>query len=55
MSLPDHLVNIPHVVCSACGEEIGVFEIPLCKECRADLTDLYDDEAIQDRLEGRRR
>lgn len=52
MSLPDNLVDIPHVVCSVCGKEIGVFQIPLCAECRADLADLYADEKIS---EGRRR
>lgn len=54
MSLPDKLLSEPHIVCSTCGKEIGAFQIPLCNECRADLGDLYTDEAIQDRLEGRR-
>lgn len=55
MSLPDNLLNIPHVVCSGCGEEISVYKIPFCLQCRADLQDLYADEAIQDRFEGRRK
>lgn len=55
MSLPEHLENIPHVVCSSCGKEIGLYQIPLCQQCRADLKDMYADEALQDRLEGRRK
>lgn len=55
MSLPEHLENIPHVVCSGCGEEISLYQIPVCLQCRADLQDMYADEAIQDRLEGRRK
>ncbi len=55
MSLPERLENIPHVVCSSCGKEIGLYQIPLCQQCRADLHDMYADEAVQDRLEGRRK
>lgn len=51
MSIADHEIDEPHIVCSACGKEIGVFQIPLCKECRASLADLYADEKIS---EGRR-
>lgn len=52
MSVMDAHVDGPCVTCSACGREIGVFQIPLCTECRADLADLYADEAIS---EGRAR
>lgn len=48
MSLPEHLENIPHVVCSACGKEIGLYQIPLCKKCKADLKDMYADEKISE-------
>ena len=55
MSLPDNLIGIPQVVCAGCGEEIALYQVPLCSECKADLEDLYADEALQDRLEGRRK
>lgn len=55
MSVADHEIDEPNIVCSACGKAIGVFQIPLCGECRADLADQVGDEHLQDRLEGRRK
>lgn len=52
MSLPDHWLDIPHVTCASCGEEIALYQVPLCSECKANLEDLYADEKIS---EGRRR
>lgn len=49
MSLPDYLFDEDKGTCEECGVlcENG----RLCAECRADLTDLYADEAIEDRKE----
>ena len=55
MSLPSHLEDIPHVVCSGCGDEIALYQVPLCPQCRADIQDMYADEALRDRFEGRRK
>lgn len=52
MSLPDHLLDLEEdLLCAGCRREC---DGALCAECQAEVVDLYADEAIQDRLEGRR-
>lgn len=41
-------------LCESCKAIITKGRI-LCGECSADLEDMYSDEAVQDRLEGRRK
>lgn len=54
MSVADCEIDEDDDLCEGCGmpfNDVGV----LCMDCRADTCDLYSDEAIQDRLEGRRK
>lgn len=50
MSLPDYLLDEPDDQCTNChAQRMNGYR--LCVECLADLTDLYADEAIEDRKE----
>lgn len=53
MSLPDALLDDEEELCAECSASIRVTPHPynLCVSCRADIADLYADEAIS---EGRR-
>lgn len=54
VSLPDWFLEEEDELCEGCGmpfNDTGT----LCMDCRTDTCDLYSDEAIQDRLEGRRK
>jgi hypothetical protein len=53
MSLPDFLLDEPDCTCP-CGNERPSWAL-YCRECMVDSNDLYADEALQDRLEGRRK
>lgn len=54
MSVADHEIDEEDELCEGCGmpfNDVGV----LCMDCRSDTCDLYADEKLQDRLEGRRK
>lgn len=54
MSVPDHQLDQPDAAPCACGA-LAMDGLAVCAECQAEVVDLYADEAIQDRLEGRRK
>lgn len=54
MSLPDYQLDEEEDFCNGCGMPFND-DGNLCMDCRADMCDMYADEKIQDRLEGRRR
>lgn len=51
MSIPDYLLEEPDCFCT-CGNEKPDLAL-YCNECMSDNEDMYADEKIQDRLEGR--
>lgn len=53
MSLPDHLTGEADEFCP-CGNERPSWAL-YCNECMGTYEDMYADEKLQDRLEGRRR
>ncbi len=48
MSLPDYLLEDDGALCE-CGALLSNKDGGVCWECRADLADLYADEAISER------
>ena len=54
MSLPDYQLDEEEDFCNGCGMPFND-DGNLCMDCRADMCDMYADEKIQDRLEGRKK
>ncbi len=54
MSVVDHELDEEDEFCEGCGMPFNDGRA-LCQDCRMDTCDMYADEALQDRLEGRRK